>query len=167
MARHAIEWGDDNQVECEISKMEVLVFSKRRKVLQASKKTTVHIGEQEFAIKLGATKWPGFWLESKLSFKTHSTKRLASAKGALQRIKGLGGSHGGLPMRLIRRVVIAAMNSIALYGAEVWWRGQQDRAKRLQLLLNSQARIVFALHQVLHKSGAQVFQDAQAIVSWS
>lgn len=112
-------------------------------MLQASRQATVQIGEQEFSFKHGATKWLGSWLDSKLSFKTHFEKRLASAKAALQRAKGLGGSRGGLPMHLMRRVVVAAVNSVALYEAEVWWRGQQDRAKRLQqLLLNSQARIV-------------------------
>jgi hypothetical protein len=141
VARHAVEWGEDNHVEFEISKTEVLIFSKQRKVLQASKEARVRIGEHEFAIKYGATKRPGFWLDPNLSFKTHFTKRLASAKGALQRIKVLSGSHGGLTMRLMRRVVVAAVNSIVLYGAEVWWQGHQDRAKRLQLLLNSQARI--------------------------
>lgn len=136
VAGHAVEWGRDNKFEFEISKTEVLVFSKRRKVLQASKEVAVRIGEQEFAIKQRATKWLGFWLDPKLSFMTHFTKRLTSAKAALQRIKGLSGSHGGLPMRLMRRIVVAA---------EVWWRGQQDRAKRLQLLLNSQARTITGL----------------------
>jgi hypothetical protein len=37
-----------------------LVFSKRRKVLQASKEVAIRIGEEEFAIKQGATKWLGF-----------------------------------------------------------------------------------------------------------
>ena len=46
--------------------------------------------------------------------------------------------------RLVPRVVVAAVNS-TLYGAEVGWRGQQDRAKRLQLLLNSQARTMTGL----------------------
>jgi hypothetical protein len=45
----------------------------------------------------------------------------------------------------MRRVVIAAVTSVALYGSEIWWRGQQDRLKRLQLLLNSQARAVTGL----------------------
>jgi len=144
VARHALDWGCDDKVEFEISKTEVLVFSKRRKVLQASKEVAGRIGEQEFAINQGATNWLGFWLDPKLSFKTHVTKRL-SAQATLQRIKSLGASHGGLPMRLMRRVVVAAVNSIALYGAEVWWRGQQDRAKRLQLLLNSQARAITGL----------------------
>ena len=145
VARNALGWGRNNKVEFEISKTEVLVFSKRRKVLHASKEAVVRIGEQEFAIKQGATKWLGFWLDPKLSFKIHFIKRLTSAEATLQRITGLSGSHGGLTMRLIRRIVVAAVNSIALYGAEVWWRGQQDRAKRLQLLLNSQARTVTGL----------------------
>jgi hypothetical protein len=56
-------------------------------VLQAGKEAAVRIGEQEFAIKQGATKWLGFWLDPKLSFKTHLTKRLTSAKAALQKNK--------------------------------------------------------------------------------
>lgn len=142
IAQHAVEWGDRNKVEFEISKTEVVVFSKQRKVLQESREASFSIGEHELPINRGATKWLGFWLDPKLSFKSHFDKRLASAKGALQRIKGLSGSRGGLTMRLMRRVVVAAVNSVALYGAEVWWRGQQDRSKRLQLLLNSQARAI-------------------------
>jgi hypothetical protein len=84
-----------------------------------SKEATVRIGEQEFAVKHRATKWLGFCLDPKLSFKTHFAKRLTSPRGALQKIKGLSGSHGGLPMRHVRRVVVATVNSIALYGAEV------------------------------------------------
>jgi hypothetical protein len=142
IARHAVEWGDSNKVEFEISKTEVILFSRQGKVLQTAKEARIRIGEHEFSIKRGATRWLGFWLDPKLSFKTHFEKRLANAKGALQRIRSLSGSNGGLPMKLMRRITVAAVNSVALYGAEVWWRGQQDRAKRLQLLLNSQARAI-------------------------
>ena len=61
----------------------MLVFSRRRKVLQAADQVVVRIGEQSFGIKHEATKWLGFWLDSKLSFKTHFENRIASAKGAL------------------------------------------------------------------------------------
>lgn len=37
------------------------------------------------------------------------------------------------------------MTSVALFGAEVWWRGQKDRERRLQLLINSQARAITGL----------------------
>jgi hypothetical protein len=70
---------------------------------------------------------------------------MASAKGALQRVASLSRSNGGLSINLMRRVVVAAITSVALYGSEIWWRGQQDRLKKLQLLLNSQARAITGL----------------------
>lgn len=131
VARNALQWGSDNKVEFEVSKTEVLVFSKRRKILREAKDAAVRIGGKTFAIKLGATKWLGFWLDPKLSFKTHFEKRLSSAKEALQRVASLSGTNGGLPINLMRRVVVAAVSSVALYGSEIWWRGQQDRLRKM------------------------------------
>jgi hypothetical protein len=145
IARDTMEWGSDNKVEFEVSKTEVLLFSRRRTVLQAATSTVVRIGEQSFAIKQDATKWIGFWPDSKLSFKTHFENRMASAKGALHRVASLSRSNGGLSNDLMRRVIVAAVTSVALYGSEVWWRGQQDRVNKLQVLLNSQARAITGL----------------------
>jgi len=71
--------------------------------------------------------------------------RMANAKGALQRVTSLSRSNGGLSINLMWRFVVAAVTSVALYGSEIWWRGQQDRLKKLQLLLNSQARAITGL----------------------
>ncbi|KAM0708550.1 hypothetical protein Q7P35_005202 [Cladosporium inversicolor] len=140
-----MQWGSDNKVEFEVSKTEVLLFSRRRKVLRAVEKVDVRIGEQAFAIKQEATKWLGFWLDQKLLFKTNFENRMASAKGALQRVASLSSSNGGLSVSLMRRVVVAAVTSVALYGSEIWWKGQQDRVNKLQLLLNRQARAITGL----------------------
>jgi hypothetical protein len=145
VAKDTMRWGLDNKVEFEVNKTEVLLFSRRRKILQAADKVVVRIGEQSFAIKHEATKWLGFWLDPKLSFKTHFENRMASAKGALQRVASLSRGNGGLSINLMRRVVVAAVTSVALYGSEVWWRGQQDREGKLQVLLNSQARAITGL----------------------
>lgn len=145
IAGDAIQWGSDNKVDFEVSKTEVLVFSRRRKILQAAKDAVVRIGEQTFAIKQEATKWLGFWLDSKLSFKSHFENRMASAKGALQRVSSLSRSNGGLSVDLMRRLVVAVVTSVALYGSEIWWRGQKDRVEKVQLLLNSQARAITGL----------------------
>jgi hypothetical protein len=101
----------------------VLLFSRSRKVLQAVT-SVVHIDEQSFAIMQEATKWLGFWLDSKLSFKTNFENKMASAKVALQRVAGLSKSNGGLSVNLMLRVVVVAVTSVALYGSEVWWGGQ-------------------------------------------
>lgn len=82
IAKDTMQWGLDNKVEFEVSKTEVLLFSRRRKILQAANKVVVRIGDQSFAMRHGATKWLGFWLDPKLSFKTHFENRMASAKGA-------------------------------------------------------------------------------------
>jgi hypothetical protein len=89
--------------------------------------------------------WLGFWLDSKLSFKTHFENRMANAKGALQRVSSLNRSNGGLSVSLMRRVVVAAVTSVALYGSEIWWRGQKDRLEKVQVLLNRQARAITGL----------------------
>jgi hypothetical protein len=119
VACHAIGWGDSNEFEFEISKTEVLLFSRQSKVLQAAKESRISIGEKQFSIDREATRWLSFWLDSKPSFKTHFEKRLTNAKAALQRIKGLSKSNSGLSVRLMRQVPVAAVNSVALYGVEV------------------------------------------------
>lgn len=72
-----MRWGADNKVEFEVSKTEALIFSRRRKVLQAAKDATISIGGKTFAIKQGATKWLGFWLDLKPSFKMHFDNKIA------------------------------------------------------------------------------------------
>jgi hypothetical protein len=51
IAKDTIQWGSDNEVEFEVSKTEVLLFSRRRKVLRAATGVVVSIAEQSFAIK--------------------------------------------------------------------------------------------------------------------
>jgi hypothetical protein len=84
-------------------------------------------------------------VDPKLSFKTHFENRMASAKGALQQVSSLSRSNGGLSVNLMRRVVTAAVTSVATYGSEIWWRGQKDRLHKVQRLLNSQARAITGL----------------------
>jgi hypothetical protein len=96
------------------------VLSRRRKVLRTAKDAVIRIGEQTFTIKQGATKWLSFWLNPKLSFPTHFKSRTASAKGALQRVASLSRSNGDISINLMRRVVVAAVTSVALYGSGIW-----------------------------------------------
>jgi hypothetical protein len=42
----------------------------------------------------------------------------------------------------VRKIQVAAVQAVALYGAELWWDGQQDRRENLQLLVNRQARAI-------------------------
>jgi hypothetical protein len=60
VAQHAIEWGTENKVDFGVSKIEIILFSKWRKMLYAAREAGIHITEQEFPINRGATKWLGF-----------------------------------------------------------------------------------------------------------
>jgi hypothetical protein len=50
VAQDAIKWGIDNKVDFEVSKTEVILFSKQCKMLQAARGAKVHIGKQSFSI---------------------------------------------------------------------------------------------------------------------
>jgi hypothetical protein len=89
-------------------------------ILSFQKDATVSIGEQIFTIKLDATMWLGFWLDPKLSFKTHFENRMANCREAPQRVESLSRSNGGLSINQTQRVVLAAVTSVALYGPEIW-----------------------------------------------
>ena len=67
--------------------------------------------------------------------------RLQKAKAAENRLKSISGTHRLSP-GLFCRVQIAVVQSIVLYGAEIWWQGQKTRAENLQQLINKQVRSI-------------------------
>ena len=72
--------------------------------------------------KKDATRWLAVWLDSHLNFAFHFNERMKKAKTAEARIKGLSKTYGLCP-GLVRRIQIAAVQSVALYGVELWWKG--------------------------------------------
>ena len=81
------------------------------------------------------------WLDSRLTFGPHVSERLRKAKTAENRIRGLSKIYG-LPPALVRRIQIAAVQSVALYGAELWWKNQKNHQNEIQKLINRQARSI-------------------------
>lgn len=47
---------------------------------------------------------------------------------------------------LVRRIQLAVVQSIALYGEELWWKGQKNHENALQQLLNRQARSITGMY---------------------
>jgi len=48
----------------------------------------------------------------------------------------------GLNPEGCQRIQITAVQAVALYGSELWWKGQEGRAQEVQKLLNEQGRRV-------------------------
>lgn len=87
----------------------------------------------------------GIWLDSHLNFSAHINERIKKAKATEARIKGLSKAYGLCPA-LVRRIQIAAVQSVALYGAELWWKGQKNHQQELQKLINRQARFITGMY---------------------
>ncbi len=47
---------------------------------------------------------------------------------------------------LVRQIQLAVVQSTALYGAELWWKGQKNHENALQHLLNRQARLITGMY---------------------
>ena len=124
-----------------------MLFSKarRQKLLGQLTATQLRFGGQTIRFNQEATRWLGLWLDSRLNFSSHFSERLKRAKTAEVRIRGLSKTYG-LPPALVRRIQIAAVQSVVLYGAELWWKNQKTHQNEIQKLLNRQARSITGMY---------------------
>jgi len=76
-----------------------------------------------------------------LTLNDHTKKTLAKARKPLYRVKSMM-MKKGLNSEGCQRIQVAAVQVVALYGAELWWHGQKNRAHEVQMLLNEQGRRV-------------------------
>lgn len=104
-----------------------MLFSKARpkRRNQQIRETTALIAGEHTKSNKEATRWLVVWLDCQLKFASHFNERMTKARTAEIRIKGLTQSYGLAP-RLVRRIQITTIQSIALYGAELWWKGQRN-----------------------------------------
>jgi ribonuclease HI len=139
----AIEWGGTNGVQFDPEKTEATLFTRKkgRSLRDQVQRARIVVGDKEVAFNQEATRWLGVLLDTGLTLKAHYRGRLQKAKKAEARVRALC-RQKGLPPGLIRRIQKAAVQAVALYGAELWWQGQKDRLGGIQLLINQQARTI-------------------------
>lgn len=68
--------------------------------------------------------------------------------------------NDGVFIILIRNIQRAAVTALALYGSDVCWKGQQNPANKLQMLMNSKARAIAGMLKstpvLFHKGRARL-----------
>lgn len=101
----------------------------------------IKLRNHEIRFNKDATRWLGIWLDSALSFREHKNVYLQKAKRAEARLRSLVGKQGLAP-GLVRKVQIAVVQAVAIYGAELWWKDQKSWSSDIQLLINRQARSI-------------------------
>lgn len=138
---HAINWGTSNLLQFDHGKTEAVVFTKKRKLRAQIRNSNIQIGGHLIKFNNEATRWLGFWLDSALNFRYHKEVCIQKARRAEARLRSIV-SKKGLSPGLVRRIQIAAVQAVALYGAELWWRNQKTWEQEYQKLVNRQSRTV-------------------------
>lgn len=137
----AISWGMANNVIFDIDKTEAVLFTKKRKIRRNIRRYNLEFQGQTIPFNREATRWLGIWLDTGLELKEHYKIRLQKAQQAENRLRSISSNYG-LAAGLVRRVQIAAVQSVVLYGAELWWKGQKQAEEDLQKLINRQSRAI-------------------------
>jgi hypothetical protein len=87
-------------------------------------KTRIKVGSHQVQYNKEATKWLGVWLDDMLTLKDHTKIALAKARKEQNRVRSLinkkESSSGAC-----QRIQVAAVQAVALYWSELWWRGQK------------------------------------------
>jgi len=139
-ATAAIEWAAENGVAFGHSKTEAALFHRKRSTPRAD----VKVGGKTVPFSKEATRWLGVWLDSQLTLKGHHAVRMKEGRKAKARLHRLAGQRGLSPANC-RKVMTACIQSAAMFGSELWWKGDhvtgtKGRAEELQLLINQEAR---------------------------
>ena len=105
----------------------------------------IKVGSEKISFNKEATRWLGVWLDSELKFTSHINERVRRARTAKVQIKGLTKAYGLVP-GLVRRIQLSVVQSTALYGAELWWKGQKNHERTIQQIINRQARSITGMY---------------------
>jgi len=130
-----LEWAAGNGVAFDHGKTEAPLFQWKKRTGTAR----VTVGSNSIPFNKEATRWLGIWLDSQLTLKDHHAIRLRDGKKAMARLHQLTGQMGLLP------VMMAFIQSVAMFGSELWWKGDHvwgttGQADELQRLVNQEAR---------------------------
>jgi len=143
-ASHALQWARNNAVSFDTEKTEAIWLSRKRKIWQTD--LSIQVGPATIPFNRSETKWLGMWIDCTMSFRQHHEAMMKGARNAQARLRRLAGRMGLVPDG-VRRTQVACVQAVALYGSELWWKGEAVRgtigmANDLQKLVNQQARNV-------------------------
>jgi len=145
-AKEAQIWAKENACQFDIEKTEAMLFTRRGNNKEPKMKAKIRIGNHEVQYNKQATRWLGVWLDSMLTLNDHMKKTFAKARRAQSSVQSLI-MKKGLSPEGCQRIQIAAVQAVALYGAELWRKGQKNSAQEVQKILNEQGRRVTGCFQ--------------------
>ena len=164
-AAASIEWANGNGVAFDHSKSEAALFRKKKKTTAA----TVTVGDNLVPFNKEATRWLGVWLDSQLTLRDHHATRLKQGHKAMARLRRLTGKMGLSPDNC-RKVMTACVQSVAMFGAELWWKGDHVRGtmgqvEEIQVLVNQEARATTGCFRTTNRGALSMESGLRAVTT--
>jgi len=94
------------------------LFTRRRKNKEPKMNARIRVGSHEVPYNKEASRWLGVWLDDMLTLNDHTKKTLAKARRAQNRVRSLM-MKKGLSSEGCKRIQVAAVQVVALYGSEL------------------------------------------------
>ena len=108
------DWMTTNKLTIAPDKSEAVTVTRQRNPGEARIKILGKIIKP-----VNALKYLGIWIDAKLSFDTHLKETAAKARVRANALTRLMPTHGGA-VSTKRKVLASVINSVSLYGAEIW-----------------------------------------------
>lgn len=132
MTEMQLDWCAENGVQLDAAKAEAQIFSRRK----ALKFPTISVPSHGYTVTVAhkdtqdgkrpaAVRWLGMYLDRQLKFDTHVEVWARKGLQVATHIRGLAGASFGPSPGLLRRTALACVPSVALFGAEIWYEGQE------------------------------------------
>jgi len=112
-------WAKKNACLFDIEKTEAMLFTRRRKNKEPKINARVMVGDHEVSYNKEAKRWLGVWLDDMLTLNDHTKKTLAKARRAQNWVRFLMTTKR-LSSEGCKRIHVAAVQAVALYGSELW-----------------------------------------------
>jgi len=139
-AAASIGWAANNGVTFDHGRTETAIFRRKKTPPTAA----AAVGANTIPFNKEATQWLGVLLDFQPTLKDHQAIRLKNGKNAMARLHRLVRQMGPSPANC-RKAMTTFIQPVAMFGSELWWKGDQARgtigqANELQLLVNQEAR---------------------------
>ena len=145
-AQESLQWAESNAVRFEVSKMEAVLLSRKRGLVQASATEPVRVGDFFFSFASEATRWLGVWLDSALTLRTSRRKALNRARAKETALKQLV-TRRGLAPAVARNLQQAIVSGTMLYAQQLSWDGSKKVERETQVVLNRMGRASLGVRQ--------------------
>ncbi len=122
-----------NCMQFDVDKTELIYFHSKRFLDQKNELYSVKVEETIFQSK-ELVKYLDIWLDSKLSFKAHVKKKIASAQKVFIQIKRLSNTEKDLFFQAMKQLYTVCISLITDYEVLIWWNNQKHLLEKFQKL---------------------------------